>query len=484
MRSAIPRCFALATIAFAVAGCHGGGTAGSSVGLPLVRARDEVRMGESSHPIDKIEHVVIIVQENRSLNNLFLGYPHAGTSAYGLDTSNKKVKLLPEPLDQPWDQAHNYQSFIDACNGTGKLPGTDCQMNGFNLVTCTPGTGSKSCPKNSAYSYVPRAQVKPYWDIAQQYVLTAQMYASNFDVSSYVSHQYLIAARAGDTYNYPVINWGCPGGNGDTIGTLWTSGPKERKPTSKQVVDCENYQTLGDELDGQGLSWAFYAASLGINGPGGKTCGSSGQPDKIKRYDETGIWSSYQAVKHICYGPDWNNDVFSGPPKFITDVGKGNLRAVTWVTPYCRNSDHPLCNDGSGPSWVASLVNAVGESQFWNSTAIFILWDDPGLFYDPAKPKFLDFDGLGFRIPMLIVSPYAKKEYVSQVHYEEGSILRFIEDRFNLGQLAASDKRATSPAQDCFDFSQPPRKFTPIKASYSTEYFLHEAPDYRPPDND
>ena len=86
------------------------------------------------------------------------------------------------------------------------------------------------------------------------------------------------------------------------------------------------------------------------------------------------------------------------------------------------------------------------------------------------------------RIPLLIVSPYAKKGFVSHVHYEHGSILRFIEDRFGLAQLAESDKRATSPALDCFDFSKPPRKFVPIKSKYNESFFLHQPPDYRPPD--
>ncbi|HZY96028.1 MAG TPA: alkaline phosphatase family protein, partial [Candidatus Cybelea sp.] len=72
---------------------------------------------------------------------------------------------------------------------------------------------------------------------------------------------------------------------------------------------------------------------------------------------------------------------------------------------------------------------------------------------------YVDFDGLGFRVPLLVISPYAKRGYVSHVQYEHGSILKFIEDRFNLARLSASDTRASSPADDCFDFSQAPRKF-------------------------
>ena len=99
----------------------------------------------------------------------------------------------------------------------------------------------------------------------------------------------------------------------------------------------------------------------------------------------------------------------------------------------------------------------------------------------PSRPALADYDGLGLRIPMLIVSPYAKKGKVSHTHYEHGSILRFIEDLFGLGQLAASDTRATPP-NDAFDFNKPPRPFKVIPATYDKAYFLHQPLDTRWPD--
>ena len=120
----------------------------------------------------------------------------------------------------------------------------------------------------------------------------------------------------------------------------------------------------------------------------------------------------------------------------------------------------------------------------WDSTAIFVFWNDAGGWFDPEPPAYVDNDGLGFRVPLLIISPYAKQGWVSQVHYEHGSILKFIEDRFGLARLAASDKRANSPQQDCFDFLKPPRKFVPIKSKYPESYFLQAPPDDRPPDTD
>jgi|HubBroStandDraft_4_1064222.scaffolds.fasta_scaffold00001_377 phospholipase C len=460
-------------VAVLLAGCGGPGAGAVPPGSP----RELVRVGRLTDPIDKIDHVVIVVQENRSFNNLFYGFPGATTVTYGYDSKNKQVKIKPVDLATTWDLAHNSQAFYDACNGTGSIPGTNCQMNGFNRVTAGCGQPSyPACPiKYPSYSYVPHSETTPYFTMGKQYVVADQMYASNFDMSSYVSHQYTIAAQAAQTTNYPAANWGCPGGPYDTIPTITTNPPRGY---GASVVDCFDYQTLGDELDAAGLSWAFYANPLGIVGAGGTKCGTGVR----KAYGERGIWSSYQAVKHICYGPDWNDDVITPPSQFLTDVAGGSLRAVTWITPTCANSDHPGCNSDTGPSWVTSIVNAVGESPFWDSTAIFIFWDDPGGLYDPEPPAYLDYDGLGMRVPMLIISPYAKRGWVSHVPYEHGSILRFIENRFNLGQLAASDTRATSPENDCFDFSRRPRKFVPITSKYSEGYFLHQPRDYRPPD--
>lgn len=421
----------------------------------------------------KIKHIIIIIQENRSLNNLFYGFPGAKTVTYGYDSHKQKIVLKPIGLSTTWDLAHNSQGYYAACNGTGKIPGTDCRMNGFNneTVTCEP-----RCPiKHPQYAYVPHDETQPYFDMAKQYVLADEMFASNFDASSFVSHQYIIGAQAGSSTNYPETFWGCEGGKHDTIPTITKNPPRSYGP---RVRVCFNYKTLGDELDGAGLSWAYYASPIG-NGGGHPPCGSGLGP---AYKDTNGIWSAYQAVKHICYGPDWNKDVISPQTNFFSDVSNGKLRAVSWIAPTCANSDHPGCSSGTGPSWVASLVNAVGESQYWSSSAIFIFWDDYGGFYDPVPPAYVDYDGLGIRVPLIVISPYAKKDHVSHVHYEHGSILRFVEDRFSLAPLSTSDKRAKSPEPDCFNFSQPPRKFVKIKAPYDKNYFLQQPPDLRPPD--
>jgi len=406
----------------------------------------------------KIKHIVILVQENRSLNDLFYGFPHARTVSYGYDSKDNKIELRPLSLATWWDIDHSASSFIRACDGSGSIPGTNCRMNGFDLEPVGCGMGHPSCPfTDPQYSFVPHSETKPYFDIASQYVLADEMYASNFDASSFVSHQYIIAGQAQSSINYPVSLWGCPGGPGDTIGTV---GQQRQFPTGYETV-CWDPTTLGDELDKARVSWAFYTATI--------------------KGDE-GIWSAYQAINHIYNGPDWSKDVLTPQTQFFDDVSNGKLRSVSWITPTWENSDHAGNKSTTGPSWVASVVNAIGQSKYWNSTALFIFWDDYGGWYDPKPPAYVDYDGLGVRIPMLIVSAYAKKGGVSHVHYEHGSILKFVEDTFGLARLAPSDTRANSPARDAFNFKDPPRPFVRINSPYGEGYFKRQPTDHRVPD--
>jgi phospholipase C len=454
-----------ASIGLFLSACNGNsGLTSTTPGLPLNSQSDSRSLGpmEDVRPhgaSSKIQHVVIIVQENRSFNNLFYGFHGATTAKYGYNTYGQKIKLEPVPLETTWDIEHNSWGFEAACNGTGSIPGTNCQMNGFDGegVGCG-GSGGPSCPNsNPPYSYVPRYETKPYFDMAHQYVLADQMYASNFDASSFISHQYIIAAQAESSVNFPGGTWGCPGGSGDEIGTV---GPDRQVPYGYQIA-CYNDTSLGEEADNAGISWAFYTSTV---------------------YGDGGIWSAYQANKYVYYGSDWTNDVITPQTRFFSDVSNGKLRQISWITPTCENSDHAGCGSNTGPAWVASLVNAIGQSKYWDSTAIFIFWDDYGGWYDPEPPAYVDYDGLGMRIPMLIVSAYARKGRVSHVHYEHGSILKFVEDQFGLGRLAASDTRATSPEKDCFDFNKPPRAFTVIPSALGKEYFMHQPIDHRPPD--
>jgi phospholipase C len=404
----------------------------------------------------KITHVVYIVQENRSFNNLFYGYPGAYTVTEGKDSAGHTIKLKPSKLGADYDIDHSVQAMIMACNGTGTLPGTDCRMNGFDQEA------SGADFKHSQYVYVPHEQSKPYFDMAHEGTLADRMFQSQLD-ESFVAHQYIIAAQAAWSADLPsTFYWGCEGHEESTVAMI----TKERSVSGSQKA-CFDYQTLGDELDKAGLSWRFYASRYGSNAS-----------------DEGASWSGYQAIKHIYEGPDWKKDVISPNYQFITDVRAGKLANFTWITPVCDDSDHTNCPDDYGPSWVSALVNTVGKSKFWNSTAIFIQWDDWGGLYDPVAPEYKDRDSLGFRVPLIMLSPYVKHDHVSHIHYETASVLRFAEDLYGLDHLAEADKRAKSPAAD-FDFSQQPAKFVKIKAPLPPRFFMHQFPDdYFAPDNE
>jgi phospholipase C len=404
----------------------------------------------------KITHIVYVVQENRSFNNLFYGYPGAYTVTEGKDSEDHTIKLKPSKLGADYDIDHSVEAMFEACNGTGTLPGTDCRMNGFDREA------SGADFKNSQYVYVPHEQSKPYFDMAHEGTLADRMFQSQLD-ESFVAHQYIIAAQAAWSADLPsTFYWGCQNHEESTVAMI----TKERVVSGSQKA-CFDYQTLGDELDKANLSWRFYASRYGTSSSGNGA-----------------TWSGYQAIKHIYEGPDWKKDVISPNYQFITDVRAGKLANFTWITPVCDDSDHTNCPDDYGPSWVSALVNTVGKSKFWNSTAIFIQWDDWGGLYDPVAPEYKDRDSLGFRVPLIMLSPYVKHDHVSHIHYETASVLRFAEDLYGLGQLSKADRRANSPAAD-FDFSQQPAKFVPIKAPLPPKFFMHQFPDdYFAPDNE
>ncbi|MBV9717960.1 MAG: hypothetical protein JOZ77_01455 [Candidatus Eremiobacteraeota bacterium] len=448
MNLSLVRCMSFAAIVVALAGC----SAGASSSLPYMQNGAPLR-SLSGSGAGKITHVVYIVQENRSFNDMFYGYPGAFTVKRGKDSHGKTIILRPVPLSDQYVIDHSAAAMFAACRGTGSLPGTDCRNDGFNNEENFGGPVT-----NPEYVYVPHKDSKPYFDMAHEWVLGDRMFQSHLD-ESFVSHQYVIAAQAASSVDLPYGAWGCSQKSGDSVPTI-----TQQRTYGKNIVPCYDYQTLGDELDKAHLSWRFYASAYGS--------ASSG---------DGAYWSSYQAINHIYNGPDWKK-VISPNWKFITDVRAGKLSNFTWITPVCSDSDHVNCPGGFGPSWVAALVNTVGQSKFWNSTAIFVQWDDWGGLYDPVPPPFEDYDGLGFRVPLLVISPYAKQNYVSHTQYETASVLRFAEDLFGLGQLAAADARANSPAGDCFDFSQSPRAFVKIKAPKPPSFFMHQSSEYEAPD--
>ena len=212
--------------------------------------------------------------------------------------------------------------------------------------------------------------------------------------------------------NLPTGAWGCGGGQSDHGSDDHQRAQRIRPADRSRASTTERSATSSTRPK---LSWRFYASTYGSASSGGGA-----------------IWSSYQAVKHIRYGPDWKN-VISPNWKFITDVRNGKLANFTWITPVCADSDHVNCGGGYGPSWVAALVNTVGKSKFWNSTAIFVQWDDWGGLYDHVPPPYA-----GLRRPRL---PRSAARHLT-LREAELRLARAVRD----GQRAALRRRSLRPA--------------------------------------
>ncbi len=200
------------------------------------------------------------------------------------------------------------------------------------------------------------------------------------------------------------------------------------------IFPCVDIPTLPDELNTAGRTWRYYTAISTQYGY---------------------IWSVLDAINHIRYGDQWSTNV-RPVNNFVSDVQR-HLADVTWITPPGDDSDHPgpklnLC---VGEGWSVEIINAIMNSPFWNSTVIFLTWDDFGGFYDHVPPPTVDYFGLGIRVPLLVISPYVKAGTVQHGLSGATSLLRFAETVFNLPPLTHRDKRANN-LMDMFNFNQKP----------------------------
>ena len=419
-----------------------------------------------------IKHVIVIIQENRSFESFFAGYPHASAPMFGC--GRKPQGSMPEnrpdppgapcpsgderiPLHQVTFQTgpnlnHEFESaIIDWNNG---------KMDGFTHW------GRYKYIHSAAYAYVERSEVATYWDIAKQYVLADEMFPTEFG-PSWTAHLTLVAGTDSIKPKLALADFADEGSNCKAPGGAKTTTVDESRVVRRASgpYPCLNqFNTMAQDLDTAGISWKYYV------------------PVKLKAF----IWSPFAAIKYVYDGADWDNNIIRPQTQVLQDIAQDKLAAVSWVTPSRDDSDHPVFRSDKGPSWVASIVNAIGESPYWDSTAIVVLWDDWGGYYDNASPPQLDFRGLGIRVPCLIISAYSKRGYVSHTQYEYGSILKFMEQTFALPALGTAEDGYTDTRanglDDAFDFKQKARKFSPIPTKYPAAYFLHEPPSNEPVD--
>lgn len=440
----------------ALAGCG----QNSAPALPVADHGQPLRAIRSlSGTSSKVQHVVIIFQENRSVNNLFNGLPGAATVRVGKDSLGRTVTLRPQLLTAPYDISHMHSAYSTEYDN-GKL-------DGFNLVQSTclkPG----HCPPADirAYGYVPEKEVEPYFVMARRYAFARNMFQTN-QGPSFPAHQYILSGTSTISDSSPLraaenpltpkkkLTGGCDAPKGSLVWLIGAAGKE-----NKQTYPCFDRNSLIALIEAQSLTWHYYQGHIG-----------------------PGLWAAPAAVLPVYDSPEYSTDVVAPPSQVLTDVKYGKLASVSWVTPTAAESDHPGITDGTGPSWVASIVNAIGESSYWDNTAIFVTWDDWGGWYDPARPKQYNSYELGFRVPLLVISAYAKQHYISTKQHEFGSVLKFTEETFGLGSLGTTDVRADD-LSDCFDFSTGPHTFVPIPAPRGADYFLRQPASTQAPDDD
>jgi phospholipase C len=388
-----------------------------------------------------IQHVVIIVQENRTVDNLFQKLPGANTQAWGHNKTNGVVKLHAVHLNAPYDPNHFHDPSWMVDYNAGAL-------NGWNLNGCVG-----KCPGNPSFAYVDPADVQPYYTLAQSYAFADDMFQTNEGPSG-PAHQYLVSGTSSVSDGSPDLIAENPQGNGGGCDAPASVLVKvinvNTGDESGKVRPCVTRTSLMTLLDAQGTSWKYYQA-----GPG------------------TGLWNAPDWLEPIWSSPEFSTNVSYPSSNVLTDIANGDLASVVWVTPVAASSDHPGTNDGSGPSWVASVVNAIGESPYWNSTAIFITWDDWGGWYDHIAPPVRNAYELGFRVPLVVVSPYAVNGYVSHQQHEFGSILKFTEETFELPSLNTTDSLADD-LSDCFNYQQAPTPYTPVASAFGPKHFLSQ----------
>jgi phospholipase C len=438
-------------------------------------------------PAPKIQHIVIIFQENRTPDNLFqdpvLIARGADIQNYGINSLGKTIPLSQIDLGTVganpdyYDLSHAHSAFL--------LMYDNGKMDGANLIPVSGcPQGAVNCPPpNPQFMYVNPGDVQPYFQMAEQYTFADRMFQTN-QGPSFPAHQFIISGTSAPAVGSNLFASENPSGGGPDEAAGCIAPPAETvaliDPSGNETTmyPCFEHPTLTDLLDAANVSWRYYAPSAGS------------------------IWTAPDAIQHMCgpnakppnatqcTGSDWTGtspkvvlNQSQSNAQILSDIANHQLAQVSWVIPDGNDSDHAESNDGCGPSWVSSVVNAIGNSQYWSDTAIFITWDDWGGWYDHVAPRILNSYEYGFRVPLIVVSPYAKAAYVSHVIHDFGSILKFIEQNFGLPSLGYADALADD-FSDSFNLSQTPIAFQVIPPPADNAQCVSDQSPATAPDDD
>jgi phospholipase C len=365
---------------------------------------------------DPIKHVVLIVRENHSFDNLFGRFPNADGTKIG-SRAGKKVRLNVTPDTLHVDLGHSSASATAAIDG-GK-------MDDFFKIPNAIQKGTDVADSQYLHQQIPN-----YWAYASRFTLADHFFSTVLG-SSFPNHLVTVAGQNIGVIDNPshlgaLRSWGCDAGPGVSVDAY-----KGGKITG--TYPCFTAKTLVDEANAKRVSWKYYAPPAGTFGY---------------------VWSTLDAFKQIRNSKQWRTNVVD-PGQFDTDVKSGKLPALSWLTTDLSTSDHPPASICAGENWVVGRIDEVMRSPLWKSTVIVLTWDDFGGFYDHVAPPHTAPYELGPRVPTIVISPYSRAHVVFHQQLNFTSIVKYVEDQFALPHLATFSRNVASIA-GMLDFKQKP----------------------------
>lgn len=392
-------------------------------------------------PAYPIEHVIVIVKENHTFDNYFGSFPGAEGISDCVLKDGSTIPCPQAPDSTPRDLCHAHSCGLTDWNGG--------QMNGWEDVA-----GSDSNGDHLAWAQYHESDIPNYWAYARKYAL-ADHFFSNMIGPSFPGHTFVLAAQAGWAVGNPTITnylhpyWGCDETFLDTVPVLVNG-----TCTQDDVFPCFDIPSVPDVLPA-GVTWKFYGSDFYVLGD---------------------IWSMFNAIDGIRNGPLWSTNVVNAD-EFETDIANHTLPNVVWLVNQDLDDEHPniggVC---SGENWTVRKINALMQSDYWDKSAILFTMDDFGGWYDhvpPPRQYGCDSSapyGLGFRLPLIVISPFAKPGFIFSEVSEQASIPKFIETIFGAPPLSSLDPAAqdgqANDLMNAFDFTQTP--LTPLVLSERT----------------
>jgi phospholipase C len=388
--------------------------------------------------IHKIRHVVVIMQENRSFDSYFGTFP--GADGIPMRAGQPTV-CLPDPAARTCVRPYHDTSDVNqggphaAGNAEGDVNGG--AMNGFIAQAegggvCVPNDpvcgrrcapGQQSC--TDVMGYHDASEIPNYWAYARQFVLQDRMFEP---VSSWSLPEHL----------YVVSAWSalCPVRRSSPLlcrnDPVSAALPKDFGPIALQARAARlpspsyNWTDITYLLHRFHVSWRYYV--LKGSEPDCENAMAITCTPVPQSYHTPGIWNPLPHFATV--RQDHQRRDVAPLQNFFAAARRGTLPAVSWIAPNGAVSEHPPARISTGQAYVTELINAIMRSPDWNSTAIFLSWDDWGGFYDHVVPPAVDQNGYGLRVPGLVISPYARQGYIDHQILSHDAYLKFIEDDF------------------------------------------------------